>query len=266
MIIVVMSLISLCFVDPAPPDVVLIGCANSCQPDRQVNGARAYSQDCCANIALTGGFWYVSCQKHTKPAKVTKSRNNYMSQSGLRVYDPKTRKIKDPDTWAEFMAKVRLAKSKQIKHPNKVMTRTNGLANLDKAKRSCGYFPVKRPCDFTRNGVRCLVYAMRGATRCHFHGGYRQNPSHPATIRLLTEGRLTAVTANKQAWQALIHIRTTPVGASAEREARQVMQSHGQNITGQSLLEGTLALLRIDNDAGKSWRGWLARHRTRKGK
>lgn len=31
---------------------------------------------------------------------------------------------------------------------------------------------------------------MQGANRCASHGGYRQNPKHPATVRLYREGTI----------------------------------------------------------------------------
>lgn len=114
--------------------------------------------------------------------------------------------------------------------------------------------PKNRRCTFVsssrdpkRKGKGCKNWAMKGAKRCAVHGGYRQNPEHPATIR-----RLDDVIESRNELSAAQTLRSHPNKARAHIE--NTLRDMGGALTPTVVLEGVLAYEQDDN--GKAFRRW----------
>lgn len=157
-----------------------------------------------------------------------------------------------------FLKRVQAAAAKR----GKPKTGKGNPQNLKKGDTSPLWaqpIPDKRQCDHIysdsarnrekgRAGKRCASWAMHGASRCRAHGGYRQNPEHPATIR-----RLADIEMMHAAAQARIAIaRADPHTA---QHVKTSIESRGLPLSPQTIADGINALERDDN--GKAWRRYL---------
>lgn len=110
-----------------------------------------------------------------------------------------------------------------------------------------------RRCQFRwskgeRKGQQCKAWAMRGATRCPRHGGYREVPEHPATVR-----RLADVEHMVQSRAARLSL------ADADPHARQqvesVLRGAALPLHATMIIEGIEAL--EQEDGGRAYRRWV---------
>jgi hypothetical protein len=152
------------------------------------------------------------------------------------------------DTWDAFLEKVAEAARKRPKRAGIKGKR------LPKSGDPTGLWPAKITCDFLRGAaqVRCRSWPMKGATRCVRHGGLRQNPAHPATVRLYQSGEIAKADQRKRA-RAELATGDYPELASI-RDA--IKARTGQKaIPSHVLLEGIRAAR--EDDGGMAWRRFL---------
>lgn len=164
-----------------------------------------------------------------------------------------TKRSTQPDTWEEYVAKVEAAAKSRRKGGN-------GLtANLrpGRAKETLWNNPrfekdrCKAMTGQSRGTERCTHWAMIGSQYCRHHGGYRENPAHPATIRLFNEGAVTLHT---------LHRELGPEVHRAPAEVRNAVKSEikaaGVRPHNATILEGIKA--HEADDGGQAWRRWRA--------
>jgi hypothetical protein len=156
-----------------------------------------------------------------------------------------------------FLKRVQAAAVKQAKrkgHPN-----PQNLKRGDTSPLWAQPIPDKRRCDHVysdtgrnrekgRVGQQCKRWAMHGASRCNDHGGYRQNPEHPATVR-----RLADIEMMHAAAQARIAIHTADPHIA--QHVKTSIHSRGLPLSPQTIAAGIDAITRDDN--GKAWRRYL---------
>ena len=126
------------------------------------------------------------------------------------------------DTLAEYEEKV--AEAARRKRKRQANVTPEQLANL-KPSRTQGtikgkYWPTpERRCKHVskKTGNQCKNWALHGATRCHKHGGYRQNPSHPGSIKLYEKGAIAAEAENRA---AATELRNHPFREQAHKALR----------------------------------------------
>ena len=174
-------------------------------------------------------------------------------QHGFCVVDNRTRKLRNPQTWARFEADVTVqALTKPRRKP--LMTERR-LANLIPGRHQ--YLRnVTRPCQFIKaDRMQCKCWAMRGATRCVRHGGYRQVPEHPATVRLLDEGVITERSWHRRAGAFLYQLKT-PRERQARKAAEGLLRYLGFQVRAFDVMEGVAAFL--SHDVSK-WLRWTTR-------
>jgi hypothetical protein len=152
----------------------------------------------------------------------------------------------NPQSWSEFLRQVENAPK-----PPKPGAR-GPVENLE--KRLTVYLPPDpdRRCDFvsSKTGLQCKKWSMRGASRCHFHGGYRQNPHHKGTQRLYRQGALHEHDTQMKARHALKGIPRQASGAAA-----LAIKENSKPKRPRLVLEGARAYL--EEDGGKAWRRWV---------
>jgi hypothetical protein len=128
------------------------------------------------------------------------------------------------------------------------------VENLTHAGNASALWPAARVCVFVRkDGSRCKSWPMKGARHCVRHGGYREVPAHPATIRLYRTGQIAEHGDERRASQDLQAyplqdrqaVKNIIKGTSAQR----------RRATARLILAGLQAM--HADDAGKSWRRWL---------
>jgi glucans biosynthesis protein len=107
-------------------------------------------------------------------------------------------------------------------------------------------------CDKIRtNGLPCRAPALRGATRCRWHGGLRQVVNHPGNIRRWLSGkyaRQDRIRAAHRAWR------------DAPRENRDLVLSIVPEDRQRDILLLTEGLAALDAgffDGGRAWRRFL---------
>lgn len=156
---------------------------------------------------------------------------------------------KQPQEWQDFVRQV--SEAAQRKPRTSAATPPPGdpaalrPENPLYQKRRCQHVSAK-------SGKQCKNWSMRGATRCHFHGGYRQAPTHPATVRLFTSGEIDRQSEHI-AKRPLIYER----GRETERrEAQRALLERRLGSHAADVLEGMNAF--AADDGGKAWRRWLA--------
>ena len=158
------------------------------------------------------------------------------------------------DTLAEYEEKV--AEAARRKRKRQANVTPEQLANL-KPSRTQGtikgkYWPTpERRCKHVskKTGNQCKNWALHGATRCHKHGGYRQNPSHPGSIKLYEKGAIAAEAENRAARQELYK-------HPLRQEAYNALRAAGAPPTYKNNLDLANALQIDDN--GKTYRAVLA--------
>jgi len=134
------------------------------------------------------------------------------------------------------------------------MTATQ-LANLVPPGQSQFLKQVIRPCQFVKkNGERCKCWAMRGASRCQSHGGYREVPGHPATVRLYQSGAIQHQTAHRTARAAMYRLKT-PRELQALEAARSVLLEYTDQANAVNIMHGVACFMA--NDGGSAWRRWV---------
>ena len=167
--------------------------------------------------------------------KTDKHSGLWISQGGRAV------------AWDEFIERARIAAAKpKRKGPN--VTPPSLLIPPEQPPRDKG-----RQCRFVlkATGKRCRRWSIRGGTLCSKHGGLRQVPEHPATIRALD--RIEAVEQDNQASAIL---RADPDLFAVSEDVRQALEDMGRPRPPSVILEGSRALL--EDDGGKAWRRWVA--------
>lgn len=160
-------------------------------------------------------------------------------------------------TWAEFVDRV----AAQARRSGSRRGNADNMTNAGNIDTLWGQpIPKDRQCAFTwskgdKMGKRCGNWAMKGATRCRAHGGYRQNPDHPATARRLND--ILTLDAHKR---AVNELRSAPHDARrAVEEALQAVQVPLRPVT---VLQGIEAL-QMD-DGGRAWRRFIRQASTAK--
>ena len=178
-------------------------------------------------------------------------------QHGFYVVDNRTRKQRNPQTWAQFEADV--AVQAYTKPRRKPFMTERQLANLIPGQHQ--YLRnVTRRCKFIKaNRMQCKCWAMRGATRCVRHGGYRQVPNHPATVRLLHAGVITEQSWDRRA-RAFLYQLKSPRERQARRAAEDLLKYLGFQVRAFDVMEGAAALLSHD---GNRWHRWTIRQAVR---
>lgn len=163
---------------------------------------------------------------------------------------------KQPQSWQEYVSQVEdAARSapKKSHGPVENLIPCQYAYLLDNPKyeeRRCKHISKK-------TGARCKRWSMRGADRCPGHGGYRQNPSHKATVRLFKMGEIDRQTAHKQARQIIYDEHRD---TEAHRQARSAVKAAGAPLHAALILEGIRAFEMDDN--GRAWRRWKASLKT----
>lgn len=105
-----------------------------------------------------------------------------------------------------------------------------------------------------REGLPCGAPAMRGADRCHQHGGrMRAGPDHSGNVRWLLSG---------QAHRGLAMQETRREGRKAlsglsPKEAMLLARNMPGGASMFDRLSGAIALRRARDDGGAEWRRWL---------
>jgi hypothetical protein len=172
-------------------------------------------------------------------------------QSRLGLYIVTDGKNVETDTFTEFVHKVEAAAAK----PKKARG-TGNQANLLNGTDGEYFWPIRedRRCAFThtkgdRAGKRCGAWSMRNGTRCARHGGYREQPDHPATIRRLAliQHQQAKSIANKELRRAPPKTRHT---------VEQALELEGLPLSPSTVLQGVQAYIIDDN--GKAWRRFIA--------
>lgn len=168
---------------------------------------------------------------------------------GLYVYT-NGRSVTSGSTWAEFVERVAAAAKPKSNRPGNTAT----LSHAGDASSLWGEpIPADRRCTFTHRkgdnaGKRCGNWAMKGAKRCRAHGGYRQNPEHPATARRLAD--VLAVDLTRKARATLRD--ADPRARSAVEQALTEIQIPRRP---ETVLQGIEALQA--DDGGRAWRRFL---------
>lgn len=169
-------------------------------------------------------------------------------QIGLSVWTKG--KPHNPQTLTKFLEQVTEAAQK----PKRTRTPPDHKWSSCDASHLWGNpIPDDKRCNFVhqkgdKKGKRCGRWAMKGAKRCPCHGGYRQNPSHPATIRRLDD----IVQAVAEA-DAAKELRKLPNQKDLET-IRNTIRDIGAAFSPSIALEGVKAY-QLD-DAGKAFRRW----------
>ena len=169
------------------------------------------------------------------------------------IVDNSTRKRSNPQSWAQFEAEVAAQSFKKSRQkPN--MT-AEQLGNLVRPGQSQFLKQVTRPCQFIKkNGERCKCWAMRGASRCQSHGGYREVPGHPATVRLYRQGTIQQQTAHKTARAAMYQLKT-PGELQAMEAVRSVLMEYTGQASAMNIMHGVACFMA--DDKGRAWRRWI---------
>lgn len=165
---------------------------------------------------------------------------------GFSVYT--NGKRRNPQSWHKFLEEVTEAAAKRPK---------GGPYNLIPAADPSTLWgqpiPLDKRCDFIHQkgpnkSKRCGRWAMKGAKRCPVHGGYRQNPKHPATIK-----RLDHIVHAVQEVDAARTLRLEP-DKGTHNTIRTYLRERGEALNPSTVLEGIKAMQMDDN--GKAFRRW----------
>lgn len=157
-----------------------------------------------------------------------------------------------PQGWSQFVEQVRKAAQRK---PNRSHGPVECLTNAGNDRSLWGN-PEKYAegrCKHVnhKTGAQCKKWALQGASRCNFHGGYRENPQHPGAVALYQSGELDRHDQHRKAMY-----RVYKRGREEEREAaKQAMRSHGLICHAPDLLDGMDAYIMDDN--GRAWRRWI---------
>ena len=151
-------------------------------------------------------------------------------------------------SWEEFAEKVSKAKPRKKRNMSEAQ-----LANLwhDPPHNPP---PEERQCQAVtrRLGRRCKQWAVRGAKRCHLHGGLREVPTHPATIRAYQKGLVDAETAKRAARDWL----SNNVSQRDRQELVETLRHNDIRCDPVTMKQGWDAM--VIDDGGRAWRRFLA--------
>lgn len=98
------------------------------------------------------------------------------------------------------------------------------------------------------SGKQCKQPALRGATRCRFHGGVLQVPEHPVSIRRILTGYETKRNTIRAAWAKW--------GAAPPHIRKDVEAIAGPNAHITTKAAGAAAHPDSAQDQGAAWRAW----------
>jgi hypothetical protein len=152
-------------------------------------------------------------------------------------------------SWVELEARAIAASLKpKPSNPGNVDNMRRDPANI-----SPDNMPDEKRCAFRwskgdRKGKRCGRWAMKGATRCPCHGGYRQNPEHPATVR-----RIADIQHQHEAMKA--HQKVRAIAPARINEISLTLRQWGLPLSPGNILDGSNALDIDDN--GRAYRRWI---------
>jgi hypothetical protein len=128
------------------------------------------------------------------------------------------------------------------------------VENLTQAGDASPLWPAARVCAFVRrDGSRCKSWPMRGALHCVRHGGYREVPEHPATIKLYRTGQIAAHDLDRRAAQVLQGY--TWQDRQAVKHTIRETGAQRRRATPSLILAGLQAMHQDDN--GIAWRRWI---------
>ncbi len=165
---------------------------------------------------------------------------------GLHVYKD-GRQVGMP--WAEYAQRVLEAASKPRRRNPHAKGRPTTVSLYKKPTPD-------RQCDFVKKtGQRCGCWAMKGAERCSAHGGYRQNPEHPASFKRLDEilDRAEETKAN-----TTIYTKMNPKSVHLVQET---LRAEGLPCRPTLVVEGMHAYELDDNGAAfRRWRTAAIKH------
>lgn len=154
----------------------------------------------------------------------------------------KTPHRRQAQSWDEYIEEVRrVARPRRGAPANPLTPETSGPGGLTWPP------PDEQRCSHVKksDGKRCGCYRMKGARFCVMHGGARDNPAHPHTIKLYLSGALDNYEREQEAWR---EIRTDP----ARVAARDALLPHIKRPSAVLQREAMRALA-LD-DKGKAWR------------
>lgn len=155
-------------------------------------------------------------------------------------------------TFDEYVKEVEAAAAKKMKRKPGTGSNPNSQANLPKSDLVANKAKAPVCQKVTKQlGRRCQRPAMRGGTFCHQHGGYRQTPQNPATIRRLLKGHIYEDRARTLAYQ-----ECRKYSVKDQMIIKAILKERGM-WQGDSLLiiRGLIAYTMDDN--GKAYRHWL---------
>lgn len=155
-------------------------------------------------------------------------------------------------TWAEFMERAAKASAARQQRGTRA-AHEDACANLLRVK----VHPTpERRCTFIhKSGERCKLWMVRGATRCHVHGGLRQVPEHPAVIRHYRRG--TLLTAHKRKLALYQMIREVP--PQVRQSVRDALRAAGWGRISPAILwDACKVWMQSQDDGGRAWRRHMA--------
>lgn len=162
--------------------------------------------------------------------------------------DAQGRHVKEPIPLEEFYSRVAAAAARpKAKHKGRSLPPGDGSslwAIGPQGDRRCQH----RWSRGERKGQQCSNWAMRGATRCHKHGGYREAPEHPATAR-----RLADVEHMVQSRAARLSL--ADADPYARKQVETVLRGAALPLHATIILEGITAL--EQDDGGRAFRRWV---------
>lgn len=164
--------------------------------------------------------------------------------TGLRIIENGKDVSRRAGTWAEFMARVTAAAAKKPPRPKRPAPKHPPPVNKimpPPEDRRCAFIHSKGH----RKGRRCGQWAMNGGTRCWAHGGYRETPENPATIRRLD--RILVLDRRHR-----INATYSQADKKLVRLVRKVLRERGIPLRPETVLLGVAAL--EADDGGRAWR------------
>jgi len=167
---------------------------------------------------------------------------------GMYIYENGKDVSRRAGPWKEFMQRVSDA---AVKEAGRVRMAPDD-PRRDNLRPEPGFKPPPpdRTCQFVhtkgaKKGRRCRQWAMRGATRCMRHGGYREVPEHPATVRRLS--KIITVDARKK-----MRRRVIDADPKLRRIVQKALASMGIPRRPETVVIGIEAL--EADDGGRAWR------------
>lgn len=159
---------------------------------------------------------------------------------------PQQRLMRPQQGWKAFAAAVEASGDRR---------RRGKGSQLHLVPKDASAFAVAPRCSVIRQGgagERCRCPAVRGASRCYWHGGLLEVPAHPGNRKQLEKyhARIARAAARTQTYLL-------------PREARQQAALHyrGAGRDWHAILAGAQAYLQ--DDGGLAFRRWMQEHEER---